>query len=155
MSIPTLYEWIGGDEALKALIEEFYRRAGEDELIGPVFANMGPEHPAHVAAFVGEVFGGPKTYSSKYGGHPEMIRHHMERHLTEPQRRRWVALLMDCYQDLDLPHDPEFASAMAGYFEWGSRLAVLNSQPGAKVAAHSPVPEWGWGEVGGPYIPKG
>ena len=30
-----------------------------------------------------------------------------------------------------MPDDPEFRSALVGYLEWGSRLAVINSQPGA------------------------
>jgi len=36
--------------------------------------------------------------------------------------------------------------------EWGSRLALHNSQPGADAAAHAPVPRWGWGEAP-PYRP--
>ena len=44
--------------------------------------------------------------------------------------------------------------ALVGYLEWGSRLAVLNSADGAKVSEHAPMPKWGWGETGGPYIPK-
>lgn len=39
------------------------------------------------------------------------------------------------------------------YLEWGTRLAVLNSQPGATVVEDAPMPKWGWGEVGGPYRP--
>jgi hemoglobin len=155
MTNPTLFEWVGGDVAIAMLLDEFYRRAASDPLIGPLFAGMDADHPAHVAAFIAEVFGGPDRYSQQFGGHAEMIRHHLGRHLSEAQRRRWVGLLLDAYQDLDLPHDPEFASALAGYVEWGSRLAVINSQPGATVAEHAPMPKWGWGETNGPYIPKG
>ena len=42
-------------------------------------------------------------------------------------------------------------SAFVGYLEWGSRLAVINSQPGAQIDPDAPMPHWGWGEVGGPY----
>ncbi len=77
----------------------------------------------------------------------------LNRHLTETQRRRWLGLLMDVYTDLELPHDPEFASSLVGYLEWGTRLAVINSQPGAEVHETAPMPIWGWGETGGPYIP--
>lgn len=153
MSPPSLYDWIGGSEVLNALTVEFYKRVRADDLIGPVFAKMNDDHPAHVAAFIGEVFGGPKTYTLNHGGHPEMIRHHLNRHLSEPQRRRWINLLMDTYTDMDAPQDPEFASALVSYLEWGSRLAVMNSQPGAEVVVEAPMPEWGWGEPGGPYEP--
>jgi hemoglobin len=152
MTVPTLYDWIGGIETLEALTAEFYRRVAQDDLIGPIFAKMDAGHPAHVAAFLAEVFGGPKLYSERYGGHPEMVRHHLGRHLSEAQRRRWLGLLLDTYEDMDAPHDPEFASALIGYLEWGSRLAVINSQPGAKVFEKAPMPKWGWGETGGPYI---
>ena len=83
-----------------------------------------------------------------------MIRHHLGQQLSEAQRRRWINLLLDAYAELGLPGDPEFASAFVGYLEWGSRLAVINSQPGATAPSQSPMPHWGWGEVGGPYLPK-
>jgi hemoglobin len=154
MAGPTLYEWIGGADALNRLIAAFYDRVARDELLAPVFAHMAGDHPQHVAAFIAEVFGGPKLYSDQHGGHPEMIRHHLGRHLSEQQRRRWINLLLDTYADLGLPTDPEFTSALVGYLEWGTRLAVINSQPGATAPTQSPMPKWGWGEVGGPYQPK-
>lgn len=153
MSTPTLYDWVGGHEALITLTEEFYRRVKGNDILGPVFENMDDSHPEHVARFIGEVFGGPKSYSEQHGGHPAMIRHHLNRHLTEEQRRTWINLLLDTYTDLKLPADPEFASAMVGYLEWGTRLAVINSQDGAEVYEKAPMPQWGWGETGGPYIP--
>ncbi len=51
-----------------------------------------------------------------------------------------------------IPDDPEFRSALVAYLEWGSRLAVINSEPGVDVEEDQPMPKWGWGEVGGPYI---
>ena len=49
------------------------------------------------------------------------------------------------------PADPEFRAAIMGYAEWGSRLAVRNSDPGADdIAEQAPVPRWGWG-VAPPY----
>jgi hemoglobin len=112
---------------------------------------MGAEHPAHVAAFLAEVLGGPATYSAAHGGHPHMIRQHLNRHLTQDKRRRWVELLLSTADELGMPDDPEFRSALVGYLEWGSRLAVINSQPGASVDPDAPMPMWGWGEVKGPY----
>lgn len=153
MSTPTLYDWIGGIEALDRLTTEFYQRVRVDPLLEPVFAGMNASHPHHVALFLAEVLGGPPLYSQEHGGHPEMIRHHLNRHLSEAIRRRWINLLLDSYTNLGLPCDPEFASALVGYLEWGSRLAVVNSQPGAVVYEKAPMPRWGWGETKGPYIP--
>jgi len=148
---PTLYTWLGGIEALNRLTTRFYEHVKADPLLGPVFAHMGDDHPAHVAAFLGEVLGGPATYSSEHGGHPHMIRQHLNRHLSQDKRRQWVALLLATADELGLPDDPEFRSALVGYLEWGSRLAVINSQPGATADENAPMPRWGWGEVKGPY----
>jgi hemoglobin len=151
--IPTLYDWLGGIEALDRLTTRFYEHVRKDPLLGLVFEHMDAEHPAHVAAFLAEVLGGPTTYSERHGGHPHMIRQHLNRHLTQEKRRRWVAILLETADELGMPDDPEFRSALVGYLEWGSRLAVINSQPGAAADENAPMPKWGWGEVGGPYTP--
>lgn len=151
-SVPSLYEWVGGIDALNRLTTQFYVSVKKDPLLGPVFAHMGDDHPAHVAAFLGEVLGGPPAYSEAHGGHAHMVRQHLNRHLAQDQRRHWVALLLETADTLHLPDDPEFRSALVGYLEWGSRLAVINSQPGASVDHDTPMPKWGWGEVKGPYL---
>ncbi|WP_328537028.1 globin domain-containing protein [Streptomyces sp. NBC_00344] len=149
-SVPTLYAWAGGAEALGRLTEAFYVQVLKDELIGPLFAGMTADHPAHVAIWLGEVFGGPATYTEHHGGYPAMLGHHLGRSITERQRRRWASLLMDAADEVGLPDDAEFRSAFAAYIEWGTRLAVANSVPGAEPPPRAPVPKWGWG-VAPPY----
>ena len=147
---PSLYEWAGGADALERLTTAFYRAVLRDDLLEPLFRHMDPGHPVHVAAWLGEVFGGPATYTEERGGYPHMVREHLGKAITEPQRRRWVNLLMDAADEVGLPDDPEFRAAFASYVEWGTRLAVTNSQPGAEPPLEAPVPHWGWG-VAPPY----
>jgi hemoglobin len=148
---PTLYEWAGGLPALERLTGLFYARVPHDPVLAPVFREMAPDHPARVARFLGEVFGGPPAYSQQRGGHATMVRQHLDRRLTEAQRARWVQLMGECADAAGLPADPEFRSAFVAYLEWGTRVAVLNSQPGATADPQAPMPRWGWGEPGGPY----
>jgi hemoglobin len=156
-TVPTPFEWMGGAPAIARLFERFYAKVPADPVLGPLFAAMNPEHASRVAAFVGEVLGGPPAYSAARGGHPTMIRAHLGRGLTEAQRKRWVDLLLACADEVDVPGDPEFRSAFVAYLEWGSRLAVINSAPGASADPAAPMPSWGWGEAKGPYVapPKG
>jgi hemoglobin len=150
--VPTLFDWIGGLPAIEKLFDVFYARVPNDPILAPVFAKMSPDHVKHVAAFVAEVFRGPKTYSEKLGGHPNMIHRHVGRSLTEEQRQRWTQLLLQCADEIGVPDDPEFRSSLVAYLEWGTRLAVINSKPGADVSGEAPMPVWGWGETKGPYI---
>lgn len=152
-NIPSLYEWLGGIDALNRLTTCFYEHVKTDLLLAPVFAHMDADHPAHVAAFLAEVLGGPNKYSEQHGGHPHMIRQHLNRHLGQEQRRRWMDLLLATADELSIPEDPEFRSALVAYLEWGSRLAVINSQPDATADQSAPMPKWGWGEFKGPYVP--
>ncbi len=141
---PTLYEWAGGAAALEKLFDRFYEHVHADDVLASVFAGMDSNHPKHVAAWLGEVFGGPKTYSATRGGHAHMVSRHLGRALTEEQRRRWVNLLIDTADEVGLPDDPEFRASFVGYLEWGTRMAVLFSQPGMEAPADSPMPTWDW-----------
>jgi hemoglobin len=149
--VPTLYEWIGGQPALERLTAVFYERVAQDPLIGPLFAHMDADHPRIVAQFIAEVFGGPTAYSQERGGHRAMIMKHVGRHLTEAQRSRWMGLLLQCADEVGVPNDPEFRSAFVSYLEWGTRLAVINSQTDQVPDVSAAMPKWGWGETRGPY----
>jgi hemoglobin len=148
MADPTLYEWAGGERAIRALMDAFYDRVERDELLAPLFGGtVGPEHRDHVTAWWSEVLGGPARYSEELGGYEHMIGKHRDLAITPEQRFRFASLLSLAADDAGLPDDPEFRSAFVAYVEWGTRLALHNSQPGAEVAPHAPVPRWGWGEA--------
>lgn len=151
--IPTLYEWVGGIERIELLFKTFYERVKFDPILSPVFANMPAEHFSTVARFVAEVLGGDKLYSGvRKHSHASMVAKHLGKHLTDTQRKRWVELLLDTADQLQLPDDPEFRSALVGYLEWGSRIAVLTSNATENpVDENASMPTWGWGEVKGPY----
>ncbi|MES2731701.1 MAG: group II truncated hemoglobin [Bacteroidota bacterium] len=151
-SVPSLYEWAGGMPTFEKLTEVFYDKVLQDALLEPVFKHMSPQHRQHVAHFIAEVFGGPKAYSEAEGSHAGMVIKHLGKHLTENHRKRWVQLLLESADELHLPDDPEFRSAFVAYIEWGTRIAVLNSQTeNLTMNPQEPMPRWGWGEVGGPY----
>jgi hemoglobin len=145
--VPTLYEWAGGSDAFERLTEVFYAKVREDPLLEPVFRGMDRNHPKYVATWLAEVFGGPPRYTEELGGYPHMLSKHRGRALTEEMRRRWVNLICDAADEAGLPADPEFRSAFLAYIEWGTRLAVANSQPDAVPPPKAPVPRWGWGEA--------
>jgi truncated hemoglobin YjbI/CDGSH-type Zn-finger protein len=144
-SEPTPFEWAGGLPALTRMSRRLYEKlAPADPLLAPLFAGMSPDHPVRVARWLGEVFGGPKLYSETYGGYDRMISQHLGKALTEEERARWVELICRSAAEAGLPADAEFQAAFRSYIEWGSRIALENSQPGAKPPAHMPMPRWSW-----------
>ncbi len=73
-----------------------------------------------------------------------MISQHLGKALTEEQRARWVELICLSAKEGGLPSDAEFQAAFRSYIEWRSRIALENSQLGAKPALHMPMPSWWW-----------
>ncbi|MFO0551733.1 MAG: antibiotic biosynthesis monooxygenase [Polyangiaceae bacterium] len=110
---PTLSEWLGGAERLRAVVERFYGVA-----TSKWFADTSVSTSRRRSAGAGSSSGSESADAC------------------------------------GVPDDPEFRSALVGYLEWGSRLAVLNSELEETPAVWAPTPRWGWGEVRGPYTPK-
>jgi hemoglobin len=150
---PTLYEWAGGREALERWLNAFYDRVEQDELLAPVFGGtVGVEHRRNVTTWWCEVFGGPAGYTDELGGYPHMVDKHRGLRINPEQRLRFATLMSRAADEAALPADPDFRSALMAYVEWGTRLAMHNSDPDAEVVAEAPVPRWGWGETP-PYRP--
>ena len=150
---PTIYEWAGARAAFERWLNAFYDLVEEDDLLAPMFGGrVTAEHRRNVVTWWCEVMGGPAAYTEEHGGYEHMLGKHRGLGITSEQRLRFVTLLSRAADDAGLPADPEFRAAIMGYAEWGTRLALHNSQPDAAPAAHAPVPLWGWG-VAPPYRP--
>jgi hemoglobin len=150
---PTIYEWAGGEAALRRWLDAFYDLVERDDLLADVFGgHVGEEHRRNVTLWWSEVMGGPASYTAERGGYEHMLSKHRGLAITPEQRLRFVTLLSRAADEAELPADPEFRAAIMSYAEWGTRLAMHNSEPGADVAEHAPVPRWGWG-VAPPYRP--
>ncbi len=151
---PTIFEWAGGRPAFARWLNRFYDLVeAEAPDIAALFGDrVSLEHREHVTDWWSEVMGGPPVYTEKRGGYEHMLARHHNLAITPEQRLAFVTLLSRAADDAGLPPDPELRSALMGYAEWGTRLAMHNSQPDAKAAQHAPVPRWGWG-VAPPYTP--
>jgi hemoglobin len=151
---PTIYDWAGGRDAFARWLNRFYDLVEQEapEIAAMFGGKVSEAHRVHVTDWWCEVMGGPAVYSEQRGGYEHMLGRHHNLAITSDQRMTFVTLLSRAADDVGLPADPECRAAIMGYAEWGTRLAVHNSQPGAKVAEHAPVPRWGWGEAP-PYTP--
>src|SRR5689334_705496 len=65
---PSLYEFAGGAPALERLVEAHHARCLADPELNHPFSHSdgNPEHLPRLAAYWGEVLGGPPVYSQQY-----------------------------------------------------------------------------------------
>ncbi|ADB48719.1 group II truncated hemoglobin [Conexibacter woesei] len=147
----TLYDYAGGRDAIVRLAEIHYGRCLTDPVLSQVFGTQGSAtHAGHLADWLTEVFGGPKLYTERHGGHEALLRHHANRSIAEPQRARFVAVFLESCDAAGLPAEPRFRERLREYLEWGTAIALDVSQPGADVTSDDPVPVWDWGPAGPP-----
>jgi len=88
----SIYEVLGGDAGVHALVASFYRLMDKD----PAYARIRHLHPADLAhseeklyRFLSGWLGGPPLYVEKYG-HPMLRRRHMPFPIGEQERDQWM-----------------------------------------------------------------
>src|SRR5437868_2021215 len=86
----TLYERVGGEPFFVALVEHFYAGVAADDVLRPLYpADLGPPR-RHLALFLMQYWGGPRTYSDQRG-HPRLRMRHVRFRIGEPERSAWLA----------------------------------------------------------------
>jgi len=141
----SLYEHAGGGEAIHHLEDLFYSSVLADPLLKPLFGAGRPEHVDHLTAFTAESFGGPDRFSRELG-FSHLIAVHRNLKITEEQRRRFVELYMAALDEADMPDDEPFRAAIRSHVEFGSQVAMQNSNADSDDELHPlrEVPRWTW-----------
>ncbi|MFD0276302.1 group II truncated hemoglobin [Kitasatospora sp. NPDC127111] len=141
----SLYDAVGGIEALRRLSNTFYEGVLADPVLAPVFANFTTTHIEHVAVWLAEIFGGPARFTAELGGHQSLLRAHLGLAITEQQRGRWMELMGAAVRK-ELPDDELLRRRVLEYFDWGTKIAedVSAAPVGADLGDPGPTPRWGW-----------
>lgn len=103
-NMPTMYEKLG-DERLEKLINEFYDRVFQSEIIGPLFNQTEKEVIKDKQfCFLTQFLGGPLRYFEKYGN-PKMRMRHFPHAIGQKERDEWLKLMHESIQTLDWDDD--------------------------------------------------
>lgn len=143
---PTLYEFAGGDAALLALARAHHARCLADPVLNHPFSHPG-QHPQHVerlAAYWGEVLGGPPAYSESLADQSYLVRLHSGNGDMGDLRARFVACFVAAADDAELPDDPEFRAALRAYMEWAVTDVLRYEADAGEVPRDLAVPRWSW-----------
>jgi hemoglobin len=143
--VPSLYEFAGGEEVLHRLEDTFYGSVLKDPVLQPLFGAGRPEHVDHLTAFTAESFGGPDRFTRELG-FAHLIDVHRQLQISEEQRQRFVELYVAAMDAADLPDDEDFREAVRSHVEFGSKVAMQNSQAKTDDELHPlrEVPRWTW-----------
>jgi hemoglobin len=122
--IGNIFEAAGGAETFKRLVERFYARVAEDDLLMAVY----PEEDLSSARerltlFLIQYWGGPSTYNAQRG-HPRLRLRHQPFAIGQAERDAWLGHMTAAVDSLELA--PPLRKAMVDYFETAS-TAMINS----------------------------
>jgi hemoglobin len=150
---PTLFEFAGGGPAFLALATAHHARCLADPELNHPFSHPG-QHPQHVerlAAYWGEVMGGPPAYSEACGDQSEacgdqsaVLRMHSGNGDMTDLGERFARCFDLALDDAALPADPAFRAALRAYMRWAVDDVLSYSAVDAIVASGKPMPRWGW-----------
>src|SRR6266550_2774770 len=144
---PTLFEFAGGEAAFLALASAHHARCLADPELNHPFSHV-DQHPQHVerlAAYWGEVLGGPPTYSRTCGDESGVLRMHARNGDMGDLGERFLDCFVLALDDVGLPADPTFREAMRAYMRWAVDNVLAYSPVGSVVPVGMPMPRWGWG----------
>ena len=145
----SLYEHAGGEAALHRLEQTFYDSVLRDPLLQPLFGAGRPEHVEHLTMFTAESFGGPDRFSRELG-FAHLISVHRGLRISEAQRARFVELYMAALDAAGMPDDEPFRTAVREHVEFGTHVAMQNSNATSEDELHPlrEVPQWSWPDDG-------
>ncbi len=141
---PSMFEYAGGAPAILALAQAHHARCLADPELNHPFSHP-DQHPQHVerlAAYWGEVLGGPPVFSEQCSDQASMVRLHCGNGDMTDLGRRFVACFVAAADDARLPADPEFRAALREYMEWA--VSDVLGYEGTKVPETIAMPHWTW-----------
>lgn len=115
-----MYEFAGGASAFYALAYALNERCLADPVLNHPFSHAShPEHLERLGAYLGEVFGGPATYSA-LGGQSVMLSIHASTGADDDYADRFVACFDQAVDDAKFPDDPELRQVLHDYVVWAT-----------------------------------
>lgn len=142
----SVYEAVGGRDALVSLAQAWHARVMADEVVSHAFSHgLHPQHSERLAAYWAEALGGPRTYSQDYGDETFVVRIHSGNGVHEEMDRRAIACFDQALTDVGLTTGNPVRDVLHDYFSWVTNT-TLSQYPGSAgdVPEGLPIPHWSW-----------
>ena len=141
----TLFEAIGGAQRVLHLAHAWHQRVMADEIVAHAFSHgFHPRHAERLAAYWGEAWSGPTTYSQRYGSESSVVRMHSGNGPHEEMDRRAIECFDRALNDVGLA-DPILRGVLHEYFAWATTSSMASYPESAdKVPSDLHIPRWSW-----------
>lgn len=136
MDRPTIYEYAGGAPAFLALATDFHARCLADPVLNHPFshADQNPQHVPRLAAYWGEVFGGPPAHTD----HSAVLHLHAHQGMFGDIGERFLGCFVAAADAAGMPKETH------DYMRWAVADIMQYDPPDTVVPDGVPVPRWGW-----------
>jgi hemoglobin len=111
----TVYSDLG-DEFFKNLVEIFYTKVENNEILRFMFPDTLDEAKENLRLFLLKIFGGPDDYTPKRG-HPMMRRRHLPFSIGLIERNEWIKLMMESLDELGITKNHPKREVIDNYFQ--------------------------------------
>jgi hemoglobin len=142
---PSLFDAVGGAAGVLRLAEAWHERALADEVVAHAFSHgFHPQHTERLAAYWAEAWGGPATYSERYGDESSVVRIHSGNGAHEEMDRRAIACFDRAIDDVGIA-DPVLRRILHDYFAWATTTSMAAyPEDAAQVPDGLSIPQWSW-----------
>jgi hemoglobin len=142
----SVYEAVGGSEALLRLAKAWHSRVMADEIVSHAFIHaFHPQHSERLAAYWAEALGGPTTYSESYGDETAVVRIHSGNGPHEEMDRRAIACFGQALADVGLAPTEPLRQVLHDYFAWATTTTMSRYRESAdEVPEGLRIPRWSW-----------
>ena len=116
-----------------------------DEVVAHAFSHgFHPQHTERLAAYWGEAWDGPPTYSEQYGSESLVVRIHSGNGRHEEMDRRAIECFDHAMDDIKL-NDPLLRRVLHDYFAWATTTTIAAYPEDAEdVPEGLRIPHWSW-----------
>lgn len=121
----TLYERVGGEQFFYDLVDRFYEGVRDDPVLRPLYPEdlEGPKE--HLALFLVQYWGGPRTYTYERG-HPRLRMRHAPFVIGLAERDAWLRHMLGA---LEAAHaEPDVEEELRAYLQ-GAATQMINQVP--------------------------
>ena len=120
---PTPFQTFGGHTFFESLVNAFYARVEQDEILRPMYPPGSLEAAKwRLRSFLEQYWGGPTDYSDQRG-HPRLRMRHAGFHIDSAARDRWLAHMRAALDEQSLP--PQDDATLWQYL-YAAALAMQN-----------------------------